>query len=82
MDGKNHGNPYEQMDDLGGVFPLFSECHPYQTAGLYKLTQDFNLTGKVLPQIHSIPSETFSHHKVGKKDPGWSRYFHVSITPE
>ena len=25
MDGENHGKPYEQMDDLGGVFPLFSE---------------------------------------------------------
>ena len=29
MDGENHGKPYEQMDDLGGCFPLFSECHPY-----------------------------------------------------
>ena len=25
MDGENHGKPYEQMDDLGGCFPLFSE---------------------------------------------------------
>ena len=32
MDGENHGSkPYEQMDDLGGVFnhPLFLEGHPY-----------------------------------------------------
>ena len=25
MDGENNGKPYEQMDDLGGVFPLFLE---------------------------------------------------------
>ena len=23
MDGLFHGKPYEQMDDLGGVFPYF-----------------------------------------------------------
>ena len=23
MDGENNGNPYEQMDDLGGFPPLF-----------------------------------------------------------
>ncbi len=28
MDGENNGNPYEQMDDLGG-FPIFLEGHPY-----------------------------------------------------
>ena len=25
MDGENHGKPYEQMDDVGGTVPLFSE---------------------------------------------------------
>ena len=31
MDGENHGSkPYEQMDDLGGLFsPLFLLQHPY-----------------------------------------------------
>ena len=28
MDGENNGKPYEQMGDLGGVFPLFLEFHP------------------------------------------------------
>ena len=23
MDGKNHGKPYEQMDDFGGLKPIF-----------------------------------------------------------
>ena len=23
MDGKNNGKPYEQMDDLGGIFSYF-----------------------------------------------------------
>ena len=27
MDGENHGNPYEQMDDLGGKTPYFWK-HP------------------------------------------------------
>ena len=25
LDGENNGKPYEQMDDLGGFHPLFSE---------------------------------------------------------
>ena len=29
MDGENNGNPYVQMDDLGGVFPLFLETSIY-----------------------------------------------------
>ena len=28
MDGENHGKTYEQMDDLGGIFPLFLVQHP------------------------------------------------------
>ena len=28
MDGENHGNPYEQMDDLGGNTPILGK-HPY-----------------------------------------------------
>ena len=31
-DGENNRKPYEQMDDLGGFSPLFSECHPYTTS--------------------------------------------------
>ncbi len=31
MDGENNGNPYEQMDDLGGKIPLFLVQHPYTT---------------------------------------------------
>ena len=30
MDGENNGTPYEQMDDLGGIFPLFLEGHPFR----------------------------------------------------
>ena len=31
MDGEFHGSkPYEQMDDLGGPFPLFLEKHPHE----------------------------------------------------
>ncbi len=29
MDGLFHGNPYEQMDDLGGKTPLFLVQHPF-----------------------------------------------------
>ena len=29
MDGEHNGKPYEQMDDLGGVFPPFKDFHPY-----------------------------------------------------
>ena len=29
MDGENNGKPYVQMDDLGGVFPRFSETSIY-----------------------------------------------------
>ena len=29
MDGENNGKPYEQMDDSGGFFPLFSETSMY-----------------------------------------------------
>ena len=30
MDGENNGNPYEQMDDLGGFYhPLFLETPIY-----------------------------------------------------
>ena len=29
MDGENNGKPYEQMDDLGGFYPLFSETSMY-----------------------------------------------------
>ena len=28
MDGKNHGEPYEQMDDLRGFFPLIFGSTP------------------------------------------------------
>ena len=28
MDGENHGKPYEQMDDLGVLTPLFLVQHP------------------------------------------------------
>ena len=28
MDGENHGKPYEQMDDLGVLYPLFLVKHP------------------------------------------------------
>ena len=27
MDGENHGNPYEQMDDLGGKPTIFGNIH-------------------------------------------------------
>ena len=29
MDGESNGKPYEQMDDLGGKPPLFSETPIY-----------------------------------------------------
>ena len=30
MDGVFHGKPYEQMDDLGGFYPLFLVQHPHE----------------------------------------------------
>ena len=33
LDGENNGKPYEQMDDLGGFNPLFSET-PIMIVGL------------------------------------------------
>ena len=35
MDGENKGSkPYEQMDDLGGFFPIFLVQHPYMSCAI------------------------------------------------
>ena len=37
MDGEKNGKPYEQMDDLGGVVPLFLVQHPYLSFGFSRV---------------------------------------------
>ena len=34
MDGENNGNPYEQMDDLGGSFPPIFGLTPKYTIAI------------------------------------------------
>ena len=48
MDGENKGKPYEQMDDLGEFFPLFSQTHTYIYIYTYIYTSILSYIG-ILP---------------------------------
>ena len=46
MNGKNNGRPYEEMDALGGVFPLYLETP--------KISKPFPKSAWPLDSIHGI----------------------------
>ena len=57
MDGENNGNPYEQMDDLGG-FTIFLGWHPMCTYTWQFCHHDlFGMVGENVPLSKGYPHE-------------------------
>ena len=71
MDGQKNGKPYESMDDLGGVFPPFTETtHIVPSLGLGLSTSSYRCRWLLLPQEQQIGGWTqVSAHGTGARIP-------------
>ena len=74
---KSWSLPYEQMDDLGGCFPLFSECHPYALKRSNHQTSNSVLWGSafLVPSIDQGPGGPRSIDQNGTVVDGMGPFF-------